>query len=101
MWGAILLTSFFILVAMGRAGSRLFWLVPEAESQAGPRPARPAQQVRRRELAAIILLLGYGFAMTIAADPLLRYAQATGAQLVEPAHYIHAMRAATPHLREP
>jgi len=101
VWGAILLSSFFILVAMGRAGSRLFWLLPEAVAQQDARPARPPQRVYRRELAAIVLLLGYGFAMTIAAGPLLRYAQAAGAQLVEPANYIHAMRAATPRLREP
>ena len=100
VWSAVLATGFFMLVAMTRAGSRLFWLVPPEPAAAAPLRAK-ATRAPRREVAAIVLLLSYGVIMTVAAGPLLRYTRAAGEQLAAPDHYIEAMRAAPPRLREP
>ena len=72
VWSAVLATGFFMLVAMTRAGSRLFWLVPPEPAAAAPLRAK-ATRAPRREVAAIVLLLSYGVIMTVAAGPLLRY----------------------------
>ncbi len=99
VWSAVLASSFFMLVAMTRAGSRLFWLASPEPAATPPRinPTRAPL----REVAAIVLLLGYVVAMTVAAGPLLRYTRSTGEQLASPAHYIEALRAPQPRLREP
>ncbi|HMN35026.1 MAG TPA: monovalent cation/H+ antiporter subunit D [Chiayiivirga sp.] len=100
VWSTVLATSFFMLVAMTRAGSRLFWLVPSEPAPAAPSRARPTR-APRREVVAIVLLLGYGVIMTVAAGPLLDYTRAAGEQLVSPRDYIEAMRTTLPRLREP
>lgn len=92
VWSAILVSSFFFLVAMTRSGSRLFWRVPTPElpaatvSKALPAPRRG----RHRETLAVVLLLGFVVAMSVAAGPGLRYTMAAGAQLLQPDSYIHA-----------
>jgi len=98
--GAVLVTSFFLLVAMTRAGSRLFWLLPEGAVAPAARAVAPSR-APSREVLAIVLLLGYGAAMTLAAGPLLSYTRAAGDQLVAPAAYIEAVRAALPQRRGP
>lgn len=99
VWSSILVSSFFVMVAMARAGSKLFWFLPTDDTApvapVTPRPSKPC------EIAAIILLLGYGVAMTVAAGPTLRYTMAAGEQLVDPSNYIQAVREKAPALREP
>ncbi|MEG3049998.1 MAG: monovalent cation/H+ antiporter subunit D, partial [Thermomonas sp.] len=53
------------------------------------------------ETAATLLLIGYGVAMTLAAAPLLDYADATATQLLSPADYVQQVRAAMPSARQP
>lgn len=102
VWGSVLATSFFMLVAMVRAGSRLFWVLPDAGTEAANiTPGAAPRRVHKRHIAAIVLLLGYGAAMTLGAGPLLRYAEDAGGQLVDPGPYIDAARAQAPLLRGP
>lgn len=99
VWSTILISGFFVLVAMARAGNKLFWhtLPPEQDD--------PVRVAKRRaghwtEHVAIGILLAYGVAMTLAAAPTARYAFAAGEQLSDPARYIQAVRASEPQLRE-
>ena len=55
-----------------RTGTRLFWRVEESDLPRSPPPTIP-----RLELAATGLLLAYGIAMTVAAEPVLRYTGAS------------------------
>ncbi|MCX7562571.1 monovalent cation/H+ antiporter subunit D [Xanthomonadaceae bacterium XH05] len=100
VWSTILLSSFFVMVAMARAGSKLFWIQPPPGSPSPGSSIKP-RMGHRSELAAIILLLAYCVAMTVAAGPALRYTMATGEQLVDPGNYIQAVRDKTPALRDP
>jgi len=47
------------------------------------------------------LLLAYGIGMTVAAAPLMRYTDATAAQLLQPSEYVQQLRATTPEIRQP
>ncbi len=100
VWSAILVSSFFVMVALARAGSKLFWLQP-APGDPLPATAAKARHGPRVEMAAIMLLLAYCVVMTIFAGPTLRYTQSAGTQLVDPANYIEAVREQAPILREP
>lgn len=99
VWSAVLVSSFFVLVAMGRAGAKLFWQVlPEEQDD-------PARAAKRRsghwtEHAAIAILLAYGVALTLAAAPAMRYTTAIGEQLARPGHYVQSVRAQPPQIRE-
>ena len=98
IWSAILVSSFFVMVALARAGSKLFWLQPSPDAPVPAGPAKP-RHGPRGEIAAIMLLLAYGVAMTVAAGPALRYTQAAGAQLVDPADYIQSVRDTAPAMQ--
>jgi multicomponent K+:H+ antiporter subunit D len=100
VWMSILLSSLFVLVAMARAGERLFWRLPT------PAQDDPAMAAQRRgghgaEHAAICLLLAYLLVLTIAAAPAVGYTFAAGEQLLRTADYTQAVREARPLLREP
>jgi len=108
VWTLVLASSFMMLVGLARAGTRLFWRVepwpdarPELLAAYTPLDAMQAAPNRPLEIAATVLLLAYGIAMSIAAAPLLDYTRATAAQLQAPASYVEQVRAATPTLREP
>ncbi len=94
VWGAILAASFFVLVAMTRSGSRIFWRVPPPDFTPPtlPRALAPPRQGRRQEIAAIVLLLAYVVTLSLAAGPALRYVMASGAQVLRPGDYIQATR---------
>ena len=100
VWSTVLLSSLFVLVAMARAGSKLFWVVAPPGSYVDTVVSTP-RRTRRVEIAAIVLLLAYGVGMTLAAGPVLRYTLAAGGQLVDPGNYIDAVRAQKPAMREP
>jgi multicomponent K+:H+ antiporter subunit D len=99
VWGAVLGSSFLIIIGITRAGIRLFWRVPGDEDEvvvtATKAPARPTETV------ATLLLIGLGVAMTVFADPLLRLSQATAEQLHDPSNYIEQVRSIPPEIRAP
>ncbi|SDQ35798.1 multisubunit potassium/proton antiporter, PhaD subunit [Pseudoxanthomonas sp. CF385] len=108
VWLLVLGTSFLMLVGLARAGTRLFWRTEpwpdaSAETRAAFTPAGDLAHAPSRplETAAIVLLLGYGVALVLAASPLLDYTRATAAQLQSPGDYVRQVRAALPTLREP
>ena len=94
-WFAILFSSMLTIIGLSRIGTRLFWRV-DAEPVDFQPPA-----LRRQEISAVCWLLGLGLAMTVAAEPLLDYTQATAAQLFAPQQYIERVQATLPARREP
>ncbi|TDK24473.1 monovalent cation/H+ antiporter subunit D [Luteimonas aestuarii] len=111
VYAAVLGASLLVLIGLSRTGTRLFWrteAAAEAEdgdardvaAAAGESPA-PVRKVRGIEIAATLLLLAFGVAMTVAAAPILRYTQATAEQLLSPGDYIRHVQDAVPSLREP
>src|SRR5690606_1093214 len=108
VWLLVLGSSLMMLVAMARAGTRLFWRVepwpdasPEQLADFTPGDALPSTPRRPLETAATVLLVGYGVAMVLAAAPLLDYTSATAAQLLAPEDYVRQVREAAPVLRAP
>lgn len=76
LWTVVLVGSLAGLVALSRAGSRLFWQT-EGEMAVQPRP-RPLL------LLPVVVLLALSVAMTPFAAPICRYAEATAAQVLNP-----------------
>ncbi len=95
VWAAVLGSGLMALIGLSRSGTRLFWRVDPVPEGVVPPP------LRRSELAATVLLIGYGIAMTVFASPLLRYTEATAAQLLDTATIIERVGGTTPVLREP
>ncbi|MDQ3494503.1 MAG: monovalent cation/H+ antiporter subunit D [Pseudomonadota bacterium] len=110
VWSAILVTSLLTVVALARAGGRVFW---EGEYGATPSPLQPGEAEpppaaevllpvhTPAQLAATLLLLGYGVALTLGAAPAQRYAQAAAEQVLSPLATIEAVRGTQPQLRAP
>jgi multicomponent K+:H+ antiporter subunit D len=86
-WTIILAGSLVAIMGLARAGSIVFWKAHSVESQPGPAaaPAHPLALAGIGMLAAMIL------AMTFGAGPVMRYLEATSAQLFTPADYIGAV----------
>jgi multicomponent K+:H+ antiporter subunit D len=100
VFAVVLTTGLLAIVAVGRAGSTLFWKVGDGASVAGPVPARA--------FAPAVLLLAIAVAMAVFAGPIFEYASATARQLVDPHDYIESvlesgadLPAATGHDAEP
>ncbi|KPA87882.1 multisubunit potassium/proton antiporter, PhaD subunit [Pseudomonas asplenii] len=66
------------LIAFTRMGVQRFWSPAD----------RPSPTLRRFECLSIVVLLGLCILLTVKAEPLLRYTQATAASLANPGHYI-------------
>ena len=98
VWTAVLVSSLLVIMGLTRGGIRLFWRVPPVDPEA-PKPRKAP--LRRVELYAACLLLAYGIGMTLAAAPLMRYTDATAAQLLQPSEYVQQLRATTPEIRQP
>jgi multicomponent K+:H+ antiporter subunit D len=105
VWAAILLGALLSLIALARAGSRIFLdAAPEAvtsmklasstDKPAATDSALPPSSTR--ELWAIGCLLGLILALTVAAGPAVDFAQAAAQQLADPATYISAVLAGKP-----
>ncbi|WP_045726666.1 monovalent cation/H+ antiporter subunit D [Xanthomonas sp. GPE 39] len=107
VWSTVLLSSLMVIIGLTRSGVRLFWHVPgnhntvNHNTAALPPPVTRTVPARRLEIAATLLLLGYGMTMTLAAEPLLRYTDAIAAQVLRPFAYVAQLRATAPVLREP
>ena len=98
VYGAVLGSSLLALIGLSRTGSRLFWRTGEEEARDS---GDDAPRVRAQEIAATILLLGYGVAMTLAPAPVLRYTTAAAEQLLAPVEYVRQVRETSPQLRTP
>ena len=91
VFGVVLLTSLFAVIALARSGSLLFYRAQPAET-----PPKAPEGRLSLELLPTFGLLGLCVAMVIWAGPVHRYTQATAAQLLEPADYIGAVLGAAP-----
>ena len=84
-WGVagVLVSSGVVMLALARAGSRLFWEV-------GGVPTAPSLRPQARPVG-LVLLLGLVAAAAVGAGPLSAYAGATATQLFERHRYIDAV----------
>jgi multicomponent K+:H+ antiporter subunit D len=125
VWSVLLLTSLMAIVALARAGNMLFWEGPAMAAEVGarggggaatstpdsddsgdaPGPGNVEAPVSTRagavQLAAVGLLLAYGVALSVFADPALRYARDAAAHALDPAALIDAVRTTQPGTRAP
>jgi multicomponent K+:H+ antiporter subunit D len=83
LWTIVLTGSLAGLIALSRAGSRIFWKTEGERAIAG--------QANLAHLAPTALLLAMSIAMTVFAAPVIRYAEATAVQLLAPQQYIAAV----------
>lgn len=96
LWPPILIGSLLSIIGLASIGTRLFWRVekrPQGDVQPPP--------LRRKEITSVLMLLGYGIGLTVAAEPVMEYARTTAEQLLQPAAYLDAVRTTLPLLREP
>ena len=98
VWLAVLLGALAGVIALAIAGSRLFLSSSTADGAPVQQPLPPgaAGAPTPRELLAVGGLLGLIVALTLGAGPAVQFAQATAAQLLAPAAYIHAVLGVTP-----
>ncbi len=87
---AVLAAGFASLVALTRAGIRLFWSVT----------ARTTPRLRVVEAAPVALLVALTIALAGAASPVMSYLEEAAASLHEPQSYIRAVLSAEELLRE-
>jgi multicomponent K+:H+ antiporter subunit D len=89
LWAVVLGTSLLNLIALARAGSRLFWQTPAVATarNAAPQPPSPALGER---VAMLMLVFGL-IVTTVMASDLTRYVAGSAAQLSEPATYREAV----------
>ncbi|WP_445577948.1 Na(+) H(+) antiporter subunit D [Pseudomonas sp. E141] len=88
-WGLLallILSGLASLIAFSRLGIQRFWTPQE----------RPSPLLRPSECLPIIVLLGLGIALTLKAEPLLRYTQEAAAGLNTPEHYVMSVLATRP-----
>jgi len=98
VYATVLGSGLLALIGLSRTGSRLFWRTGRDE----PRdPDDDVPQVRPQEIAATVILLGYGVAMSLAPSPVLRYTGAAAEQLLSPQDYVRQVRETAPRLRAP
>jgi multicomponent K+:H+ antiporter subunit D len=94
VWAVILVAALAGVIALARAGSRLFF---NARAATAPPPdGAPEAHSAWRELIACGGLLGLILALTLGAGPAFDFAQATALQLADPAAYIAAVLGSRP-----
>ncbi|WP_374662429.1 monovalent cation/H+ antiporter subunit D [Inhella sp.] len=86
----VLASSLLLMVALGRAGSTLFW-----KPAGAPAPLR-MDPPDASQLLALLGLLGAVLACAVAAQPLARYAEATAEQMLDRSAYLQAVLGAEP-----
>jgi multicomponent K+:H+ antiporter subunit D len=89
LWPAVLISSLLLIVALSRTGTRLLWAAPASQAYAAAMPSAP--RGAHAKLAACALLLACVVAATLGAGPLKGYLDATAAQLLDRAAYVHAV----------
>ncbi|MBK6637362.1 MAG: monovalent cation/H+ antiporter subunit D [Rhodocyclaceae bacterium] len=90
VWAVILVSALAGVIALARAGSRLFFSATSADAAAPPLPLNEPSSATR-ELVAIGGLLGLIFALTLGAGPVVEFTRVTALQLADPAAYIAAV----------
>ncbi|NLD54564.1 MAG: monovalent cation/H+ antiporter subunit D [Burkholderiaceae bacterium] len=80
-------SGLFAMIGLSRTGVRYFWAYPEG---------RPAPTLRLAECVPIALLLSACIALTIQAEPVMRYMNAAAAALHAPSEYITSVLATRP-----
>jgi len=90
VWVMILVSALLGVIALARAGTRLFFSARSADSAAPPLPMYEPHSAAR-ELVASGGLLGLIFALTIGAGPVVDFTRAAALQLADPAAYIAAV----------
>ena len=80
-------SGLFAMIGLSRTGIRYFWAYPEG---------RPPPTLRVAECAPIALLLCACIAITIRAEPVMRYMNATAQALHAPSEYITSVLATRP-----
>jgi multicomponent K+:H+ antiporter subunit D len=83
LWAVFLITSFFTLMAMSRAGSVLFWKSQDEAPEDAPFAGQKA--------APIVGMFLCVLAMTVYAGPLIEFTDAAAAQLLDKTQYITAV----------
>ncbi|MFP5506253.1 MAG: monovalent cation/H+ antiporter subunit D [Gammaproteobacteria bacterium] len=83
LWGIVLGGSLIVLIALSRAGSRLFWRTLD-------QPA-VAARADRLHLLSVVLLLAAAPLLAVFATPVMNFTEATARQLSEPGGYIGAV----------
>lgn len=85
-WPLLLGAGFLMLVALSRAGSKFFWRQsPERDHD---------MRADRVRLACVIVLVGAGLVLSLAAAPLMDYTRSVAAQLMAPGDYVRAVHEA-------
>lgn len=77
----LVLAGFAQLIALTRAGIRIFWAPLEAQ----------VPKVQITEILPIAALIGFCFVLTVAAGPVMQYMDIMGAELHAPNHYIRSV----------
>lgn len=90
VWTVILVTAWMGVIALARAGSRLFFSLKGTDPAAPPLPVCEPHSAAR-ELVAILGLLSLIVALTLAAGPAFEYARDAAVQLADPAAYVGAV----------
>jgi multicomponent K+:H+ antiporter subunit D len=75
------------MIALSRAGIRYFWAYPQE---------RPAPRLRVVECLPIVLILAVCVVLTLRAQPVMRYLQATADALHSPTDYITSVLSTRP-----
>jgi multicomponent K+:H+ antiporter subunit D len=86
IWWTILLTSLFLLVGFGRAGSVIFW-----KKTAGNAPAPVLTGMHVTQVAVVASLLAITALLTLFAGPVMNEMTLTADQLFEPTRYVRAV----------
>ena len=88
LWTIVLLASLFNLIALVRAGSRLFWQQPTVVAS---RDAAAVPTPGLGERTGLLLLLAGLLALTLFAEPIVDYVGGSAAQLADTAAYREAV----------
>jgi len=101
IWGVVLGASLAWIVALSRAGSRVFWKAsPQQMPGPGDTPGAMAAP-RAGTLSGIALLCAAGASLVVLAGPLMRHFAAAGTQLATPTDYREAVLGHEPVRRLP
>ncbi|MDX1588245.1 MAG: monovalent cation/H+ antiporter subunit D [Oleiphilaceae bacterium] len=83
-WGLLLLSGFVMIIALSRAGSKLFWR--QSPERAHNRRADPVR------LGVVMAMILASVLLSVMASPLMDFTQATARSLLSPQDYVAAVQ---------